>query len=120
RHEQRADGVLAGLRKLEADFGGLAREEGVRNLHEDAGAVAGARVGADGAAVLEIAENGERVGDDLVRRLALDVGDEADAAGILFAREVVKAFGRRTPAALALARFRTRGRRRVGAGVCPL
>ena len=86
RHEQRADRVVAGLRQLEADLGGLAREEGVRNLHQDAGAVAGARIGADRAAMFEIAENVERVGDDLVRLLALDIGDEADAAGILFQR----------------------------------
>ena len=57
RHEQRADGVFAGLRQLEADLGGLAREEGVRDLHQDAGAVAGARIGADRAAMLEVAED---------------------------------------------------------------
>ena len=84
RHEQRADGVFAGLRQLEADLRGLAREEGVRDLHQDAGAVAGARIGADRAAMFEIAENADRVRDDLMRLLALDVGDEADAAGILF------------------------------------
>ena len=33
----------------------------------------------------------------MVRFLALDVGDEADAAGILFQARVVKAFGLRTP-----------------------
>ncbi len=84
RHEQRADRVVAGLRQLEADLGGLAREERVRDLHQDAGAVAGARVGADGAAMFEVAENVDRVVDDLMRLPALDVGDEADAAGILF------------------------------------
>ena len=101
RHEQRADRVLAGLRQLEADFGRLALEEGVRDLHQDAGAVAGARIGADRAAMLEVAENAERVGDDLVRLLALDVGDEADAAGILFQREIVEALGGRAPIVLA-------------------
>src|SRR5580704_2776528 len=113
RHEQRADRVFAGLRQLEADLGGLALEEGVRNLHQDAGAVAGARIGADRAAMLEVAENAERVGDDPMRLLALDVGDEADAAGILFQRGVVKTFRRRPPAefARALLRFRIRGRR---------
>ena len=113
RHEQRADGVVAGLRQLEADLRGLAREEGVRDLHQDAGAVAGARIGADRAAMLEIAENADRVGDDLMRLLALDVGDEADAAGILFEAEIVEAFGGRAPGVLArgLDRFRSRGRR---------
>jgi hypothetical protein len=69
----------------------------VRNLHQDAGAVAGARVGADRAAMLEVAQNADRVGDDLVRLLALDIGDEADAAGILFQAEIVETFSRRTP-----------------------
>ena len=113
RHEQRADRVVAGLRQLEADLGRLAREERVGNLHQNAGAVAGARVGADRAAMLEIAENVERVGDDLVRLLALDIGDEADAAGILFEAEIVETFGGRPPAVLAerLDRFRGRVRR---------
>jgi len=83
----------------------------VRNLHQNAGAVAGAWIGADRAAMLEIAENVERVGDDLMRLLALDIGDEADAAGILLQRGIVEAFGGRTPAVLAcrLRRFRGRG-----------
>ncbi len=69
----------------------------MRDLHQDAGAIAEARVGADRAAMFEIAENAERIGDDLVRLLALDVGDEADAAGILFQARVVKAVGLRAP-----------------------
>ena len=63
----------------------------MRNLHQDAGAVAGARVGADRAAVLEVQQNGQRVFDDLVRLASLDVGDEADAAGILVERGIVEA-----------------------------
>ena len=115
RHEQRADRVVAGLRQLEADLGGLAREESMRDLHQNAGAVAGARIGADRAAMFEVAENADRVGDDLMRLLALDVGDEADAAGILLHAEVVQALGRRAPVVLArtasFGRFRSRGRR---------
>jgi hypothetical protein len=38
----------------------------VRDLHQNAGAVAGARIGADGAAMFEVAENADRVGDDLM------------------------------------------------------
>ena len=103
--------VVAGLRQLEADLGRLAREEGVRDLHQDAGAVAGARVGADGAAMFEVHRMLSRVGDDLMRLLALDVGDEADAAGILFQAEVVQTLGRRTPGMFAL-----RCRARLSAG----
>src|SRR5581483_6575852 len=91
RHEQHADAVLAGRRQREADVLGLAREELVRDLHQDARAVAHARVGADCAAVLEVAENLESVLDDPVALAALDVGDEADAAGILVEGRIVEA-----------------------------
>ena len=60
----------------------------MRDLHQDAGAVAGARIGADRAAMLEIEQDGQRVLDDLVRLAALDVGNESDAAGILFLRRI--------------------------------
>ncbi len=91
RHEQHADAVLAGLRQREAELLRLAREELVRDLHQDAGAVAGARIGADRAAMLEVEQDGQRILDDLVRLAALDVGDEADAAGILVERGIVEA-----------------------------
>ena len=63
----------------------------MRDLDQDAGAVAGERVGADGTAVLEVGEDLERVGDDLVRLAALEVGDEADAAGVVLMRRVIEA-----------------------------
>ena len=91
RHEQRADRVLAGRRQREAELGRLLGEELVRDLHQHAGAVAGARIGADRAAVLEIEQNRQRVFDDLVRFAALDVGNEADAAGILVQRRIKQA-----------------------------
>ena len=80
-----------GLGRREAEPVGLLGEELVRDLHQDAGAVAGARIGADRAAMLEVAQDGERVLDQLVRLAALDVGDEADAAGILLERRIVEA-----------------------------
>ena len=52
------------------------------------------------AAMFEVAQNVDRVVDDLMRLAALDVGDEADAAGILFEGGIVKSLGRRTPAEL--------------------
>src|SRR5205085_12436960 len=66
-------------------------------------AVAGARIRADCAAVLEITQDRKRVLDDLVRALAFDIGNEADSAGILVERRIVKT--------LRTARF---VRRRVG------
>ncbi len=91
RHEQVADSVFAGRRQREAELAGLLGEECVRHLHQDAGAVTGARVGADRAAMLQVAQDGERVLDHGVRLAALDVGDEADPAGILVERRVVEA-----------------------------
>ena len=46
RHEHVADGVVAGLRQLDLERRADLLQEGVRNLHQDAGAVAGERVGA--------------------------------------------------------------------------
>ena len=64
------------------------------DLQEYAGAVAHARIGADRAAMLEVEQNGEAVVDDLVRLASLEIGDEADAAGILLERGIVKAAAR--------------------------
>ena len=95
RHEQLADGVVAGLRQREARFLRDAREKLVRDLHQNAGAVAGARIGADRAAMFEIDQDRQRVFDDLVRLAALDVGDESDAARILVERGIVEPTGGR-------------------------
>ncbi len=95
RHEQHANSVFAAFRQREAELLGFLGKEFVRNLHKDAGTVAGARIGADCAAVFQVAQDGQRVLDDLVRGLALDVGDEADAAGVLVEPRIVEALHRR-------------------------
>ena len=59
--EREADAVGAGGRQGEVDDGA---EEAVGDLEEDAGAVAGVDLGARRAAVVEVAEGVERVGDD--------------------------------------------------------
>ncbi len=91
RQEQRADRVVAGRRQREAELGRLLGEELVRRLHQNAGAVAGARIGADRAAMLEIEQDRQRVFDDLVRLAALDIGNKSDPAGILFQRRIKQA-----------------------------
>ena len=96
RHEDEADRVVAGLRQGEAEPLRLLGEEGVRDLHQDAGAVAHQRVGADGAAMLEVLEDPQPVLDDPVRLLVLQVDDEADAAGVALVRRVVEARGGRS------------------------
>jgi hypothetical protein len=61
----------------------------VRYLHQNSGAIAHARIGTGRATVFKIAENAQAVFDDQMRFAALDVGDEADAAGILVERRIV-------------------------------
>ena len=51
---------------------------------EDSGAIAGVGFAAAGAAVVHVFEHGEGVVDDGMGGPAFDVGDEADAAGVVF------------------------------------
>ncbi len=89
------------------------------DLHQNTGAVAKARICAGGAAVFEVAEDADRVRHDLMRLSALDVGDKADAAGVLFLRRVIEAQRRRTVGMefrfdggiFHVSRFDSRGRR---------
>ena len=61
REEGEADAVGPGRRQGEVDHG---PEEAVGDLEEDAGAVAGVDLGPRGAAVVEVAQRVEGVGDD--------------------------------------------------------
>ena len=93
--EHHADAVLADGRERQALPPAGAAQEGVGQLDQDPGAVALQRVGAGGAAVGEVFENEQRLGDDRVRLLALDVGDEAQAARVVLVRRVVQTLARR-------------------------
>jgi hypothetical protein len=61
-------------------------EERQRHLGEYPGAVAGAGIGADAAAVGEIDETGQGAVDDLARRPARDVDDQPHTARVVFER----------------------------------
>jgi hypothetical protein len=61
----------------------------MRHLHEHACAVAGERVGADGAAMGQVFQDLQTGLDDRVARARLQVGDEADAAAILVSLRIV-------------------------------
>jgi hypothetical protein len=73
---------------------GLAGQEGVRQLQEDAGAVPGVLLGSRRAAVLEVDEDLERLLDDRVRLSTLDVDDEPEATGVVLVPGIVEALGR--------------------------
>jgi hypothetical protein len=62
----------------------------VGDLDQDAGAVAHQRVGADRAAMIQVAQDQQALLDDVVALAALDVGDETHAAGIVFVGRVVQ------------------------------
>ena len=62
----------------------------MRNLDENAGAVAGFRVATAGSAVGQVDEDLDTFDDDVVRFVALDVGDEADPTGIVLMMRVIE------------------------------
>ena len=89
--EAHTDAVVAGVGEVDAEAGGLGAEEGVGQLDEDAGAVAGEGVRAEGAAMLEVFEDFDGLLNDGVGALAAEVGDEANAAGVVLECGVVEA-----------------------------
>ena len=76
--------------KRETQLGAFAREELVRDLNQDSGAVARFRIAAAGAAMRQVDEDLQSLDDDVVRLLALDVDHETDATSIVFVSRVVE------------------------------
>src|SRR3989304_1164645 len=85
----RPAGRAPGAGGADAQGGALVHEELVRDLDEDAGAVAGIALAAAGAAVVQVLQGGDAVLHQLVRLLALELHDEADAAAIVLVARVV-------------------------------
>ena len=93
-----ASARLAG--KRDPQFGALPGEKLVRHLHNEAGAVARVVFATAGPAVLQIDENLHGVGEQLVRFLAADVDDEADAARVVLVPRIVQTLGLRRQIAI--------------------
>ena len=91
RHEHEARAILANAGQRDALLLTHFHQKGVRHLQEHAGAVAGIGLAAGGATMVEVFENLDRLAQDLVRRAALHVHDEADAAGVVLKPRVVEA-----------------------------
>ncbi|MNL05170.1 hypothetical protein D3C87_1257530 [compost metagenome] len=91
RQEDHAHAVLAVRRQGHALLGHFLAVELVRDLDQDAGAVAHQLVGAHGAAMVEVLEDLQALRDDLVRLAALDVRNHADAAGVVLVGRVIEA-----------------------------
>ncbi len=62
----------------------------MRDLQQDAGAVSGFRVCANGAAVFEVCQNAQSVCNDAMALVVIDVGDHAHTAGIMFVGRIIK------------------------------
>ena len=92
RQEDHADAVVADCGKLNALRTHLLAVEGVRNLNENARAVAAERIGAHGASMVEVVQNQQRIFNDLVRRPALDVDDGTHAARVVLEFRAIKPF----------------------------
>ena len=93
--EDNTRSVVAELGERDALLRTDAAEEFVRHLCENACAVAGVVLGADGATVVEVEKNGQRIAYDLVGFSAMDIDDEADAAGVMLEGGIVEALLRR-------------------------
>ncbi len=89
--EDKPGGVVAGRGQAELTGGA---EQGVRHLGQDARPVAGIRVAALGAAMVEIPQHGERLGHGLVCPAAGQVRDKADAARVVLEPAVIQARAR--------------------------
>ena len=90
RKEHVADSVAPRIGQRESGDAANPAQESVRHLDEDARTVAGAPVARDGAAVREVVEELERFLDDVAGADAVDVGDKADATGIVLVSWVVQ------------------------------
>ena len=93
--EEKADSVVARLGEGEAEAPAILRKEGMRDLDEHAATVAGLRVGAHGAAMVEIVQDLQGLRDDGMAGAVLQVGDESDPASVLLTRGIVEALRRR-------------------------
>jgi len=86
RQEDEAAGVAAGLGEAEPDD---FAEERVRQLGQDAGAVAGVRVRSRRSPVLKIAQDAQRARYDVMAASGGEIGDETHTAGVMFETAVV-------------------------------
>ena len=90
RQEAHRHRVVAGRRQVDAGLLRPVAQQRVGRLDHAAGAVADQRIGADGAAMVEVDQDLQALADDVMRLAALDVGHEADAARVVLVARVVQ------------------------------
>src|ERR1019366_2324946 len=91
RQKKRADRIVARRRQDKAELACPFGKKAVRNLNQHATAIARPGIGADRTAMIEIAQNLEAHADDFMRFAIVHVGNETDAAGIMFVGWRIKA-----------------------------
>ena len=95
RQEAHRHRIVAGRRKGQAVVARPGAQQGVGDLDQYARAVAQQGVGPHRAPVVEVDQDLQALGDDVVGLRALDVGDEADAAGVVLMPRVIQTLFRR-------------------------
>ena len=91
REEQHGHAIVALCRQNLAALLSLFTEKVMRNLKQDAGAVAGVLLESRAAAVLQVDQNGQRIVQNLVMALTVDIGKRADATCIVIEFGAIKA-----------------------------
>ena len=91
RKEKHGHAIVALCRQNLAALLSLFTEKVMRNLEQDASAVAGVLLESRAAAVLQVDQNGQRIVQDLVMALAVDIGKRADATCIVVEFGAIKA-----------------------------
>ena len=105
RQEEHADTIVAGGGQADAEFRGRSTKERMRQLQQDAGAIARSGIAPYSAAMVEIREKRERVRNDRVRSLSPQVRDESHPASIMLERRVIEPLRRGLSARLQAAFF---------------
>ena len=95
RQEDHAHAVLSRRRQRDALGRQFLAIERIRQLNQDAGAVAAQRVGPHRAAVIEVVQDQQRLLHQRMAALALDVRHEPDPAGIVLIRRRIQTQRRR-------------------------
>ena len=91
RKEQHGHAIVALCRQNLAALLSLFAKKVMRNLEQDTGTVAGVLLESRAAAVLQVDQNGQRVVQNLVMALAVDIGKRADATCIVVEFGAIKA-----------------------------
>ncbi len=95
RHEYHAHPVLARGGKFETEFAGGLDEEIVGHLEQNPRAIPGVRLAPAGPAMVQVQQNLQRVLNNPVRFLSLDMNQKPDAARVMLELRVVKPLFRR-------------------------